>query len=73
MRGVLTAALLLAAMGMLTACPGYLKGNEAGVGISAMDTQSKESKENEKWFDSFYGKTKKCETTVWGTAAACEE
>ncbi|MES2984001.1 MAG: hypothetical protein V4735_02305 [Pseudomonadota bacterium] len=45
-------ALLLA----LTACAGFEKGSEAGLGLDAFTSSTKEEKENDKWFKSFYGK-----------------
>ncbi len=62
MRVVLPAASLLAAMLLLAGCPGSVKGVDVGAGFDAMDTQSKESKEEEKWFNSYYGKSH----CVWG-------
>ena len=46
----------------LTACAGYQKGVDAGVGIDALDTTTKEQKDRDKWFKSFYGK----DHCVWG-------
>lgn len=51
MRVLFASALLL----MLAACAGSEKGVDLGVGFDAMDTESKESKDKEKWFDSYYG------------------
>ena len=62
MRGAISGAALMAAMLMLTACPGHVKGVDVGAGFDALDTQSKESKDNEKWWGSYYGK---CHN-VWG-------
>ncbi len=57
----------------LSACAGYQKGTDVGVGFDSLDTISKEEKEKQKWFDSFYGKTASCETTIWGTKGSCDE
>ncbi|MFZ4541407.1 MAG: hypothetical protein ACOYNL_06305 [Rickettsiales bacterium] len=40
----------------LSACAGYEKGKESGWGFDALDTISKEEKEEDKWFKSYYGK-----------------
>lgn len=40
---------------LLAACAGSEKGTDVGVGFDTMDTESKESKDKEKWFDSYYG------------------
>jgi hypothetical protein len=40
----------------VAACSGLEKGSEAGIGFDAMNTISKEEKENDAWFGSFYGK-----------------
>jgi len=69
MRGLVSASALFAAMVMLTACPGHVKGVDAGVGLEALNTQSKESKEEEKWWDSYYGRSK-C-NSLWVTG--CDE
>jgi hypothetical protein len=65
MRGAFSLVALL----MLAGCTGHVKGIDAGVGFDAFNTQSKESKENEKWFDSFYGRGK-C-NSLWVTG--CDE
>ena len=44
---------------ILSGCAGYEKGVDSGLGIGAFNTQSKEDKEKEKWFNSFYG-TNQC-------------
>lgn len=44
---------------ILSGCAGSEKGTDAGWGFDALNTQSKEDKENEQWFNSFYG-TKHC-------------
>jgi hypothetical protein len=56
MRGLVTACAVGIALVMLSGCAGYEKGVDAGIGFDALNTQSKEDKENEKWFKSFYGK-----------------
>lgn len=48
MRTLLLSAVLLA----LTGCMGY----QTGKGLNALDTTSKEDKEDAAWFKSFYGK-----------------
>jgi hypothetical protein len=58
MRALLISAVFL----LLAACAGSEKGMDAGVGLDAMDTESKESKDNQKWFKSYYGKSR----CVWG-------
>lgn len=52
MRALLYTLLLLP----LAACAGSEKGVDAGWGFDFFNTQSKEDKENEAWFKSFYGK-----------------
>jgi hypothetical protein len=54
---------------LLAACAGHQKGVDVGVGFDAFNTQSKEDKENEKWFDSFYGRSN-CHS-LWSTY--CDE
>ncbi len=51
-RATLSLFLLLA----LGGCMGSEKGIDAGWGFDALNTQSKEDKEEEQWFNSFYGK-----------------
>jgi hypothetical protein len=46
---------LMVALLLLAACAGSQKGVDRGAGFDALDTISKEEKEKEKWFDSFYG------------------
>jgi hypothetical protein len=60
------AYIYLGALMVLCACSGYKTGSDVGIGFDAMNTQSKESKENDDWFSSFYG-SKKCEPTLWST------
>ncbi len=60
--GTASLVMLLALCG----CAGHEKGADVGIGFDALNTQSKDDKENEKWFDSFYG-TKKCEPSPWST------
>lgn len=51
-RVILSVALLFS----LSGCMGSEKGIDSGWGLDAFNTQSKESKEEEQWFNSFYGK-----------------
>lgn len=41
----------------LAACAGHQKGVDAGIGFDIFNTQSKQDKEDEKFFKSFYGKS----------------
>jgi hypothetical protein len=61
MRSFLALGLLV----MLCACAGLTKGSDVGIGFDAMDTTSKEQKENEAWFNSYYGAST-C-TPTWGS------
>lgn len=63
MRRLLLAALPL----ILAACAGHEKGTDKGVGFFALDTESQASKDNQEWFDSYYGK---CHN-VWG--GSCDD
>jgi hypothetical protein len=63
MRGVVTVLVSVAMAVVLGSCAGSTTGKEAGIGFDAFNTQSKEDKENEDWFGSFYGK-QRC---VWGS------
>lgn len=47
---------LISSMLLVSACAGHATGADVGAGFDTLDTESKESKENEKWFNSFYGK-----------------
>lgn len=69
----------------LSACMGTQTGAEAGWGLGALDTQSKEDKENDAWFKSFYG-TNHCHGqwgggckqgegsggSIWGTSGSSD-
>lgn len=55
MRGAMYTLASLLAMLAVAGCAGSEKGTDAGWGFDTFNTQSKEDKENEKWFDSFYG------------------
>ena len=55
MRPLISVLILGFALTTLSACMGSEKGTDAGWGFFALDTVSKEDKENEKWFKSFYG------------------
>lgn len=56
---MLRAAFMIGAVSLLmilAACAGSQKGVDAGIGFDIFNTQSKQDKEDEKFFKSFYGK-----------------
>ena len=54
---------------VLAGCAGAEKGSDVGIGFDALNTTSKDDKENDAWFNSFYGKNH-CHGQWAGTCTA---
>ena len=66
MRRAVAIACAFSCLLMLNGCMGY----QTGKGLNALDTVSKEEKEEDAWFKSFYGKDHCGVTVGWCDPAA---
>lgn len=63
MRALVLSALMLT----LSSCMGFDKGN----GLDRLDTETKEEKAEQRWFDKYYGGKENCDDSFWSTTKFC--